>query len=289
MAFSQEDLLTPDAFNAMQKAPFFLSFIGTPRSGHSLVGWLLNGHPNAVVAHEAFLFRRIRLGEVQTHRYGFSKIWECAQPNVKRGLVPIEGLWHGTYRDFIHIVGDKCGGSISNQLMRYNTQFHQSLEWTLSPWGMKSKWIYIIRNPYDNIASMYFLFCHKKHQKKTGAVAHLSDEEQAQLSDQAHRYFYLLEGSRRLMNSQADCQLIYFEDFVDRPRIEIERLCQFLGLDTFDDYLRKSADQVYKSPSETRYLIEWDEKLIHFIENEIKSRPLLKRYRRASQDLHIRD
>src|SRR4051794_10141939 len=35
------------------EAEAFCLFVGYPRSGHSLVGELLNAHPSAVIAHEA--------------------------------------------------------------------------------------------------------------------------------------------------------------------------------------------------------------------------------------------
>ena len=40
----------------------FLLFIGTPRSGHSIVGAILDAHPLAIVSHEVNALERISEG-----------------------------------------------------------------------------------------------------------------------------------------------------------------------------------------------------------------------------------
>ena len=40
----------------------FLMFVGHPRSGHSLVGALIDAHPNAVVAHELDALKYVEAG-----------------------------------------------------------------------------------------------------------------------------------------------------------------------------------------------------------------------------------
>ena len=40
----------------------YCMFVGYPRSGHSLVGTLLDAHPDIVIAHELDALRHIRAG-----------------------------------------------------------------------------------------------------------------------------------------------------------------------------------------------------------------------------------
>lgn len=46
------DGVTSFNFNACRELRTFLFFIGYPRSGHSLIGSIIDAHPQAIVAHE---------------------------------------------------------------------------------------------------------------------------------------------------------------------------------------------------------------------------------------------
>jgi len=46
-------------------------FVGYPRSGHSVIGSLLNAHPDMVVAHELNALRYVQAGFSRLREYPF--------------------------------------------------------------------------------------------------------------------------------------------------------------------------------------------------------------------------
>jgi hypothetical protein len=94
-------------------------FIGYPRSGHSLVGSLLDAHPNIVIAHE--------LDALKYMNAGFSRgqilnlIVDRSRIFTKQGRVwtgysyRVPGQWQGNHRD-LRVIGDKNGWEIDTFL-----------------------------------------------------------------------------------------------------------------------------------------------------------------------------
>ena len=56
----------------------YCMFIGYPRSGHSLIGSLLDAHPNAIVAHELDALRFVGAG------FGKHQLYELLLDNSRR-------------------------------------------------------------------------------------------------------------------------------------------------------------------------------------------------------------
>ncbi|MDD4881572.1 MAG: hypothetical protein PHX10_08350, partial [Gallionellaceae bacterium] len=130
----------------------FCLFVGYPRSGHSLVGSLLDAHPEVVMAHELNALRCVKAGFSQ------NMIFELILRNVqlfnKKGRewtgynYKVEGQWQGRYRK-LKVIGDKKGGNTS--LMLKNKAFQTAVERIFK---VPVKYLHVIRNPYDNITTM---------------------------------------------------------------------------------------------------------------------------------------
>ena len=92
----------------------FCLFVGYPRSGHSLIGALLNAHPNCMIAMEWGMFFYLR--------FGFKR-WQILYSlvrNARQFTRKYEDTWtgysyrvpgssQGTYHQ-LQVVGDKFGG-----------------------------------------------------------------------------------------------------------------------------------------------------------------------------------
>ncbi len=46
----------------IRSADFYCMFIGYPRSGHSLIGSLLDAHPNIIISHELNVLKKLYMG-----------------------------------------------------------------------------------------------------------------------------------------------------------------------------------------------------------------------------------
>ncbi len=68
------DSINFDNMNHFEELDTFLFFIGYPRSGHTLIGSLLDAHPEMVIAHELKAFAELEKG-IQPAKI-FSKLFE---------------------------------------------------------------------------------------------------------------------------------------------------------------------------------------------------------------------
>ncbi len=88
-------------------------FVGHPRSGHSLIGALLDAHPEIVIAHE---FNALRFIQSDCDRNQlFIKLLLRSRKFTKTGRrwngykYTVPNQWHGCYRK-LKVIGDKKGG-----------------------------------------------------------------------------------------------------------------------------------------------------------------------------------
>ena len=218
----------------------YCMFVGYPRSGHSLVGALLDAHPDIVIAHELDALRYIRagIGKYQL----FHLLLRQSERFAKQGSVwsgnsfAVPGQWQGKYRKLL-VLGDKKGGG-STRALRGKPALLEELRLTL---GLKMRFIHTVRNPFDNVASM---FAHKQG----GPI----------LTDNIDLYEGLCETNGQLRMDLGDRLMeLRHERIVADPRASLAALCRFLGVDAPDDYLDACASVVRKTPQRTRFTINW--------------------------------
>ena len=88
----------------------FVFFIGHARSGHSIVGSLIDGHPRMAISHEFDLFSKISDGSLApTKPEIFNALWynsrrslagfRAASFNGKGCTLFVDGLYQGRYID----------------------------------------------------------------------------------------------------------------------------------------------------------------------------------------------
>src|SRR5215207_7292340 len=88
-------------------------FIGYPRSGHSLVGALLDAHPNAIIAHELNALECVEKGVDKGCI--FQLVLENSRKFAKSGRrwegysYKVSNQWQGRFERLL-VIGDKKGG-----------------------------------------------------------------------------------------------------------------------------------------------------------------------------------
>ncbi|XP_020620367.1 uncharacterized protein LOC110058117 [Orbicella faveolata] len=147
----------------------FVLFVGYPRSGHSLIAAILDSHPDIIIPNEVHILakfksfykdpneesysRRLRIfSALHSHSYSQS-IQGKRSPNNRLGYsYYIPGSWQGQYRNQIKVIGDKQGSGTAAILgQRKGLQDLQELQKTVE---VPVKLIHVIRNPFDNIATI---------------------------------------------------------------------------------------------------------------------------------------
>lgn len=259
-------------------------FVGFPRSGHSLIGALLDAHPSMIIAHEldALRYVRARFSERQIFYLLLEKSRRLARGGQKRGgyVYDVPNQWQGRFKK-LQVVGDKKGGYST---IRFNLH-PEILERMYNTMNVDIKFINIDRNPYDNIATISLKlknfvgveeFSKRRRIKQQPTVKWTTTLEghAVNLKKTINLYLYMctiIEDLEKEMKS-ANVFHLKHESFIEDPTIHLKELCHFLEVDAPNDYLNDCASLVYKSPHKSRYDVEWNDELINFVKNEIIDR-----------------
>jgi len=260
----------------------FLLFIGTPRSGHSIIGAILDAHPNAIVSHELHALQKISQGwtgkqllegifetsvkqeaegRSQSHKDHSEDYLQDAKPMGIRYRFDyaIPTQYQGRVEGSIKVIGDKKGGGTTT-ILTNQPELLSKLDTMIEP---QIKLIYVVRNPYDNIATMSF---------RSGNS----------LESQIENYGWYIENLHGILNmEQHEYLTIFQEDFIDEPKRQIELICEWLHLEPIPSFIEDAASIVYKSPHRSRSRVEWGDIEIEEVEKIISKWPVLFRYKQS--------
>ena len=281
------DPLPHNVVNAVDR---FVFFVGYARSGHSIIASMLDAHPNVVIAHEYAIFSRwsnhpdmytnktILLNTLyNSSRYSVQAGLRRAQAGIKRKgySLAIPGWYQGTYEGTINVIGDKAGGMTAqvyrNSRKDFQTVYKQLQATVLVPLHA----IHVVRNPYDNIATMLL---YNEHVKQSVNLTHKYRNEEA-LGMQIKAYFSQVQSVLEMIEKvRLNDITIHHGEFVANPKGIMRRLCLELFIPCSERYLHMVAENTFTSESRSRHLVEWTPDLLSVVEQNIAKYPLLKRY-----------
>ena len=166
--------LTKDVIDHIEK---FVIFIGYPRSGHSIVGSLIDAHPHMVIANEFLLLRNWKYFSDREKESGESNpfykhksylfnilykrsYWDTTdglrnEQSAKKNytLSMDSSLWQGKFDKYISVIGDKSGGVTAGTYLLSNSTFSRYLDELRVTVNIPIKAIHVVRNPYDQIST----------------------------------------------------------------------------------------------------------------------------------------
>lgn len=256
--------------NKFKNIKFFCLFIGYPRSGHSMIGALLDAHPEIVIAMEKDVIRYVKKGFRRNQLFTIliknALLFKHKKDNIWTGYnYKVPDSWQGKYST-IKVIGDKKGGGTTHEL-RLNPGIIKKLEQRV---GVPLKIIHVIRNPFDIITTQTF-------------------RKQELISDQPPRVKHLLPVVHAFLNRVNTIQELkesgnyeifdlYHEEFIKNPHDILGKLLQFLEVEYSNEYINSCASIVYSSPNRSRNKIAWPQSLISYVESEIANIPFLSVY-----------
>jgi hypothetical protein len=228
----------------LAEVEYFLLFVGYPRSGHSLIGSLLNAHPEMVVAHELGVLDYVNRGFGRTALYGLILERDKEFASLGRQWADydytVEGQFQGRLRR-LSVVGDKRGRH-ANIRLTHKPHLLDRLRTTV---GVPIRVLHVTRNPFNNIATM----------------AKRSDSP---IDTAITRFETLCDGTasiRRLLEPSEIADVSY-DQFLTDPRGGLDRMCRFLGLEADQNYLEDCANVVWPSGSQPGEKVAWNEEQI---------------------------
>lgn len=231
-------------------------FIGHPRSGHTLVGSMLDAHPEAVIAHELDALRYFQAGFSQAQVFALILEKQRAESWWSAGyqyLVPDQ--WQGRY-ETLRVIGDKKGGVSTRRVL----QHPRLLDRVQRRLRVPMRLVAVVRNPFDNITTM------ERYQRGS-------------LRDAVDDYFLLCRGVEQARRTFGESLLILrHEDLLLDGAGFLRRLCGFLGIEPRDDWLDACTGMLFDSPHRTRESAAWTDDLIEHVVRRIDEFDFLRDY-----------
>jgi hypothetical protein len=242
------------------------TFIGHVKSGGTLLGALLDAHPDAVVADEVDVLRYVAAGFRRDQI--FHLLLRGAGREARKGRVTarrlqpyslaIPGQWQGRYRA-LRVIGESRAGPTTRRLGR-EPDLLSRLSDRMD--GVRPRFIHVVRDPLDPIAAMVV------RGRRSFADA---------ISDYELQCRTLVALRERIGPDQV--LTVPYEGFVRAPAESLRTACRFLGLEPDPGYLSACAAIVDPSVRSERLLVEWRREHINAVRAVIDRTPFLDGYR----------
>lgn len=247
----------------------FCLFVGYTRSGHSIVGTILDAHQEAAIAHELPLFspRRVSTtGNVQhaTRDSLFTKVVKDTEVRVQWGR---RGYRRGHDNPLPLVPGGSNGRVTRLRMLGTKRGQEAPIAWRMNPAvfdelstlvGVPLRLVHVYRNPWDNVASI-------GRQSPDGAIL---------------KYFGRVRAIAGIKATGMQMHDLALEDLIARPQEEITSLLQFCGLDADETYLEACASILDREPHASRYEREWTKRDMKSVARRMEGVPWLDRYPR---------
>ena len=289
-------LLPSEAAAEVEK---FVFFIGYRRSGHSIIGSMLDAHPDIVIAHEFFLFKKFvkfpELSQSLKQRYHlFAMLYRDSYMEAAHGARTVEqdakgynlelkNSWQGRFRR-LKVIGEKGGGNTVKVYRTAPELFEKYYQQLLETIRVPVQVFHVIRNPYDIIATdvLYAannLLAHKHLHTKLPASATRKYDNETLLME---RTASLFENARAIVEMVKKFKMnvleLHHEDLIADPKDTIQQVCKFLEVECSADYLQQCSDKTFKSVSRSRDFVIWPQKVIAMVEQEKQKYPFFQHY-----------
>ena len=240
-------------------------FLGTVKSGGTLIGAMLDAHPRAVIADEADPLRYLEQGfrrDQVFHLLAKTAHREALKGRVTaRRLEPyalaIPGQHQGVAERPV-VVGDSRAGPTTRRL---GEDLALVTRWRDLLGTVDDRYIHVVRNPFDPIAAMV-----RRGQR---SFANATADYAAQCARVSRLRQHL---------TRARVATVRYEDLVADPTAQLRALCTFLGLDTTPRYLADCAALIDPSRRPERHTVAWPSEAAEAVQELSDTVPFLQGY-----------
>ena len=240
----------------------FCLFVGHGRTGHTLVGALLDAHPAMVISHELNALDLIERGMTRKELY---YLILCRSRHFARNAqnagyeYSVPAQYKGEYES-IRVIGDKKGGP-TTMLLSQKPHLIKNIKEKVNA---NLKIVQVTRHPLDCIPTIA--------QKTLGSSKHIDDAIEL--------YFERCSSISKIRSTyEVDWFDLYFENFVRKTKKSLSSLCRYLGVKCSREYLKDCSEIVFEEPKTNREKVSWSKKQIELIGEETKRYSFLSEYR----------
>ena len=277
---SRRPKFTPLNKKDIEKVKTFVIFAAIGRSGHSIVGSLMDAHPDMIIAHEYNILKHIReqlngynnplalFNSIYTNSYRSAVRGWRSKKKVQKGytLSMSHNSWQGGVRS-LRVIGDKSGTLTLVEFKSDPTKCQYLVRELERSLGIPVKAIHVVRNPYDNIATK-FLYDSMKAKNKIFKIPRTPSEianfPKPTITNEYIEMFF--EHVSTLHRMISDCHLpvldVHLSDLINQPMSVMRDICDFVSVEYSVDYLEACVGKVFQSLSKTRSLVKWSQEQI---------------------------
>lgn len=269
----------------------FVQFLSFPRSGHSLIGSLLDAHPNAIISHELDTMGLIQKGVPKRSVYGL--IENNSKTFTKHGRFwngfsyEVENQPHG-YSDSLTVIGDKKG----DWAVRWFDKDPLLITKLRKAIKDDTRWILVTRNPMDNVATLSlrknrtYDEVRIQHNAGDSFAAELKSKQESGTiaasvrDDMISDYRSLCDTISKMQLELADEEVLHviYEDFCKDPEKGLSRICEFLNIEPSAGYLKNCSLKVRSSLHKSRQRVKWSQSQIETIKEIAQNHEFLNCY-----------
>ena len=276
----------------------YVFFVGYTRSGSSIVGSMMDAHPNMIIANECNMINkwmkdpRQRKLKLNKHDF-FNGLYKCSVDSATTGFrssetkqekgysLAMPSSWQGRFTK-LRVIGNKQAAATAYWYIASPSLFvkksHQLADSLKVPFHV----IHVVRNPFDIIATALHYksdtgIPHKLLQSNSSTPA--LNYDKPLMVQRLQKTFDLSEA---VINITRTCNVkilhVYIEDFVKDPKRSIQSICDFLALECSAEYLQQCSDKAFKSVSRTRDLLVWPPRTRAKVEKMMKKFSFFRDY-----------
>ena len=292
----QASVFTEEEIRGIEK---FVIFVGYARSGTSIIGSLLDAHPNMIIAYEYMIFktwpwdRRNRdtlngnkgylFDELYQKSYRASCVGLRSEHKDKKGYTLfVNNSWQAQFKD-LKVIGDK--GKVGNLYSRDASKVQNSYQELMRTVKVPIHSLHVVRNPFDIISTSLLFSLSDMPGIKYEPMKGSKCNNTTLLDKTIDQFFLIAKGVHDMIST---CNLtvleIYSEEFVKQPRESMKRICDFLGVECSPWYLQMCQDKVFSSASRSRDKVEWTEEQIARVQKLINTLKYMKGYNFIQDD-----
>jgi hypothetical protein len=238
----------------------FFFLIGYTRSGSTLLGSLLNAHPEMVIAHEADIMRFVRPGITRNQLFAILLERDRQFAAIGRKWsgfdYAVQGHGQGTFSR-LRVIGDKHADKAAQHLRNDPGR----LDRLRSVVRVPIRAVHLVRNPFDTIAS-------------------IARNREFPLSSAIPIYRGFGKAVDDVRNQLAADELLEmrYEAITADTIGSLSSILAFLGIEASEDYLNDCAALVDAQGRPGRRTFEWPSIERREVEKLIAARPVLAGY-----------
>ena len=250
----------PRQKTALAQAKTYVLFVGQPRSGHSVVGSVLDAHPNALISHRLDSLKYLQTGctlpEVFYLIMKNSQRFAKTERKLTAYSYNIDNAWQGQSEN-LQVIGDQEGKWSAQRLLANAPRLQEQL----GKHAIALRLFNVVRNPFDNIATW-------------------SERSGLSIARITHDYFTICDQVQAIeAHYGSDALLrVYHERFIANFDAEFQRILDFVQLNGSAELLSACTPLIYHKPHRSRDNIQWQARDIQAITKKIQQYDFLHGY-----------